>query len=552
MGKHTQRTYWIMSLAGILILAVSGCSVPVNFPIQAATEVPSSETAAATATVAQPSATPEPVIPQTADATPTPTAHNDTPTAAPVQPASMKPGVLYQDDFTNPKSGWPESLKFDNYFIGYHEPSFFHVDIHTPNDRAVVALQKQTFTDFTLESNVFIEPSNTAQEGGYRYGLIFRRSGGQYYAFTITPQNQTWQLLKVSPGGTQELKSGSQTTINGRNGTDSLRVDVKETAFYLWINDQLVGQASDIDYGSGEVGFFVETYDSPRVHIHYDTIVVREVELASEQKGLIYQDDFVDPKSGWPESVKFDNYFIGYHEPSFFHVDIHTPNDRAIAALQDQTFTDLTLESKMFTEPNNTAPEGSYRYGLVFRRSGGQFYAFAISPIDKSWQLLKVSPGGTQELLRGVDEGMQGRAGADTLRVDASGDSIYLWINNLLVGRASDASYTSGEVGFFVETFDNPRVHIHYDTITVREAQMPQYSCQVMVQGLNLRDGPTMNNGVITTGRFLERFEPLARSPDGLWLQVRMENQFYIGWISKLDDYFSCSTALEDLPIRVP
>ncbi len=463
-----------------------------------------------------------------------------------------KPDVMYYDDFTDAKSGWPESLTFDNYFIGYHEPSYYHVDIQSPNDRAIVPLQGQTFTDFTLEASMFTEPNNTAPQGGYRYGVVFRRSGSQYYAFAVNAQEKTWQFIKVSSSGTQELLSGDQGAIQGRDGEDTLRVDAKGQDFFLRINDQLVAQVSDSDYTTGEVGLYVQTFDISRVHIHFDTLLVRQVQMNDEAQNVIYRDDFTDTKSGWPESLTFDNYFIGYHEPSYYHVDVHSPNDRAIVPLQGQTFTDFTLEASMFTEPNNTAPQGGYRYGVVFRRSGSQYYAFTASVQDKSWQLLKVSPSGTQELLSGDQAGIQGRDGEDTLRVDAQGQDFFLWINNQLIAQFNDSDYASGEVGLYVETFDIPRVHIHFDTISVSDAQPPQFACQVNVERLNLRSGPGRNYPADNAVKFEQVFEPLALSADGSWLQVRLEKRFLTGWVRNLNSYFSCSSDLGTLPVRLP
>ena len=45
-----------------------------------------------------------------------------TPTTA---PDSAQESVLYEDDFADPASGWPNELVFDNYYIGYHEPEFY-------------------------------------------------------------------------------------------------------------------------------------------------------------------------------------------------------------------------------------------------------------------------------------------------------------------------------------------------------------------------------------------------------------------------------------------
>ena len=57
------------------------------------------------------------------------------------QPATSEPApdsnVLYQDDFTNPATGWAVA-EFGNYFIGYHEPESYHIEIQSPHLTAPV------------------------------------------------------------------------------------------------------------------------------------------------------------------------------------------------------------------------------------------------------------------------------------------------------------------------------------------------------------------------------------------------------------------------------
>ncbi len=172
---------------------------------------------------------------------------------------------------------------------------------------------------------------------------------------------------------------------------DTLRVDAKGSTFFFHINDQDVGQVSDADYAGGEVGFFVETQDSPHAHVHYDTTIIHEVETAAAPKGIIYRDDFTDPKSGWPNSLKFGRLLIGYHEPNDYHVEVHVPNDRAVVAVPKRTFGDFTMETEVQADANATKA-GNFRYGLVFRRSGNQYYAFVVSPSRaKTWHVLKSS-----------------------------------------------------------------------------------------------------------------------------------------------------------------
>ena len=83
--------------------------------------------------------------------------------------------VLYHDDFTNPATGWPEE-KFDNFFIGYHEPEYYHVEVSSPNYKATVFEPgKQSYGDVTIEVKAFTASSKTAETGDFNFGVVFRR-----------------------------------------------------------------------------------------------------------------------------------------------------------------------------------------------------------------------------------------------------------------------------------------------------------------------------------------------------------------------------------------
>src|SRR5215211_1088072 len=408
--------------------------------------------------------------------------------ATPTEVQVSEEGVIYKDDFTDPATNWPED-KFDNYFIGYHEPEYYHVEITGGNARTTVfEPQKQSIGDATLELQVLTASGKTATIGDFRYGLAFRRSGDQYYAFTISPRTKKWYVLKSSPSGLTVLKEGTDDDIHELDTDDDLRVDLQGSNFIFHINNQLVGQVSDPDYATGEVGFYVESLDSANTHIHFDTLVIRDLDISDTQENnadLLYEDNFTNPASSWPER-KFDNYFIGYHEPEYYHVEITGPNYKTtVFEPQKRSFGDATLELQVLTASKKTASTGDFRYGLVFRRSGDQYYAFTISPRAKKWYVLKSSPSGLTVLKEGTDDDIHELDTDDDLRVDLQGSNFIFHINNQLVGQVSDPDYATGEVGLYVQTFDALNTHIHFDSLTIRDFEA-SLTCTVNALTLNV------------------------------------------------------------------
>jgi predicted DNA-binding protein (MmcQ/YjbR family) len=534
---------WVLPVL-ILVLMIAGCSggsgetIATTLPrTSAATDVPPTAAPAATEELVEPP-TPAPLL--TAE-----------PTLDELDQGEHE-HILYESDFTELDERWPLVQEFDNSYIGFHEPEWYHVEVHSPFDDEVVTLKGESYEDITTEVVVFAEPSLTEPEGDFRYGLVFRRAGKQWYAFVVSPKTQSWWVLKSSPSGLEVLEEGNHNSIHGVGEKDTLRLDAVGSDFSFQINDQLVTQVNDEDYKTGEVGFFVETFDSPKAHIHYDFLSIREAETLKTDE-VFYESDFTELDERWPLVQEFDNSYIGFHEPEWYHVEVHSPFDDEVVTLKGESYEDITTEVVVFAEPSLTEPEGDFRYGLVFRREGKQWYAFVISPKTQSWWVLKSSPTGLEVLKQGSYNSIQGLGTKDTLRLDAEGSNFYFHLNDQFITQVSDGDYDSGEVGFFVETFDSPKAHIHYDFLSIRGVEPPQFMCDVIAQALNLRSGPSTSFSppiaILTQG---DQFEPLERTPNGLWIRVRLNGSDLSGWVANSPGYVTCNVAVGDLPESQP
>ena len=54
------------------------------------------------------------------------------------------------------------------------------------------------------------------------------------------------------------------------------------------------------------------------------------------------------------------------------------------------------------------------------------------------------------------------------MRVDARGSDFVFYVNDQQIAQVSDPDFARGEVGFFVENFDETLAHIHYDSLIIR------------------------------------------------------------------------------------
>jgi len=264
---------------------------------------------------------------------------------------------------------------------------------------------------------------------------------------------------------------------------------------------------------------------------------------------VLYQDDFTNPATGWPDR-KFDNYFIGYHEPEYYHVEVTGTNYKTtVFEPQKRSFGDFTVELQVLTVSAKTAAEGDFRYGLAFRRSGDQYYAFTISPRAKKWFVLKSSPSGLTVLAEGMDDNIHELDSDDTLRVDAQGPNFLFHLNDQLIGQASDPDYTSGEIGFYVESFDSPSTHIHFDKFTIQDLTL-SLVCNVNEGTLYVRSGPGKTYSQIAILSSGDTVKALGISPNK-WIQIVLESGDQ-GWVSYSEGLISCTPTVDLFPILSP
>ena len=183
--------------------------------------------------------------------------------------------LILTDEFANILSGWFQAAQpVRDYFYGYHPTDFYHLQVSAPEDCLAVR-HELSVENFVAEVDTFQAKTNT-ETGNYRHGLIIREAASEFYAFTVSPRTQTWQITKNSPAGLVILAEGVDGSIRGltRAESDKLTVIANGPELTLFVNGRLVGRVYDDDYRDGNVGFIVQTEDETYAHSHFDRVFV--------------------------------------------------------------------------------------------------------------------------------------------------------------------------------------------------------------------------------------------------------------------------------------
>jgi hypothetical protein len=181
--------------------------------------------------------------------------------------------VLYQDIFSNPKSGWGELAdKADEAGAAGYANGAYRIVVTQPN----VNLWSHPGMDFaTIHEEVSLMAPDGPQAN--RMGLICRLKDDKSFYFFVISADGFYGIGKMKDGATS-LLTGDKMQKNDAilTGTqiNRLRADCVGNLLILYVNNVLVGSAMDNDFTSGDVGILAGTFDEPGVDVYFDNFVV--------------------------------------------------------------------------------------------------------------------------------------------------------------------------------------------------------------------------------------------------------------------------------------
>lgn len=178
--------------------------------------------------------------------------------------------ALMRDDFSNPNSGW-EVGEYDTGEVGYSDGQYFVISYGDANTMWGVA--SRSF------GNVVIEVDATPISGpdNNDYGIICRVQGkedGRGYYFLISGDGY-YAIAKGTDTGYDWLVDFTESSaIKQGYTTNRIRVVCDGSNLRLYVNGQLVGEASDTEFSSGDIALTATSYENEPVEVRFDNLVV--------------------------------------------------------------------------------------------------------------------------------------------------------------------------------------------------------------------------------------------------------------------------------------
>jgi hypothetical protein len=254
--------------------------------------------------------------------------------------------------------------------------------------------------------------------------------------------------------------------------------------------DWLGGDMDDSDFASaytygvydGQIGDWISETDF--VHTYFPG-----AEPTIEEEGLIprpgqqagepvFSDDFSDEDSGLPAAQE-NEYEIGYVDGEY---QINLLQDKLAKWLwyADQEFDDFAVQ----VEARRVEGSDEGDYGLIIRvgPGGKEFYNFAISG-GGYYNIYKHDSNGWTELVGFTrDRAIVGGGEWDLLRVEADGSSMSFLVNGKPLATVEDEDFTSGTIGFYAATYEDPEMLVAFDNLTVSTGEAPSEGWSLVLE----------------------------------------------------------------------
>ena len=195
-------------------------------------------------------------------------------TQAPAPEVAALPGrqLLFQDSFTDPESGWPDS-RGENSYAGYADGRYV-IQVF-PAKLDAWGNPGRDFGDVSIE----VDATKYGGTDNNSFGVICRyQDHDNFYYFLAASDG--YQVIGKYQGGENYYLSAdkmqSTDVILAGAASNHLRADCMGSALTLYANGRQLSSVTDTAFARGDVGLMVGTFDDPNVSVSFDNFAVYE------------------------------------------------------------------------------------------------------------------------------------------------------------------------------------------------------------------------------------------------------------------------------------
>lgn len=191
-------------------------------------------------------------------------------TETPPPPPPEKP--LFQDDFSDPGSGW-EVGDYEIGSVGYESSAYF---VTSPGDGDTMwGVANVSFSDVIIEvdaTQVSAPASNNND-----YGVVCREQGDGSGYYMLISGDGGYAILKGEENDFETLVEWTESdVIRQGNATNHIRAICDGSTLVLFVNGQRLATAEDDTFTGGDIALTATSYEAEPTEIHFDNLVVNK------------------------------------------------------------------------------------------------------------------------------------------------------------------------------------------------------------------------------------------------------------------------------------
>jgi len=469
----SRKRVWLTIILAALMILATGCNKITSGIVEKLTTVAASQTQVSEGPTEAATKAARPTSVK-ARSTPTvaarPTAKPRTPvpvdTEVPYDGVMPIGDLLFQDRFDEDESdltvydGNDYSLEFayDGYRITIFEPGLI----------AWSSLD-------SLGTDVVIEAVAVQESGPVDgdYGIIFRyQDADNFYVFKVSEsghfsvsllENNTWNLL---------VDWTTSDAIN-QGYPNQVAVAMKGDTFTFYINGEQVASMRDDTFEDGNFAIFGSTYDEGDLEVLYTELNVYSYDESMSgvvddpdytESELLYYEDFSSNSSSLKEWDQSDS--AGYHENGTYVIEVLVPNMFYWSNLGD-SYSDFVVD----VDTVKRGGSDDNHFGLVLRyQDSDNFYMFNVSS-DGMYSFGYYEDDEWTAIVKWTDSSVinQGDNSRNHLTVEAVGDTFTLMVNGQVLETVQDSTFSSGDIGMYAGSIDDPGTKIAFDNLAIYE-----------------------------------------------------------------------------------
>ncbi|MCH7480709.1 MAG: hypothetical protein IIC79_04870 [Chloroflexi bacterium] len=184
-------------------------------------------------------------------------------------------GILFQDDFSDPNSGWDHFADADG-STDYQGGQYVIVVTAESLD-----LFANPGSDYPGDIIIEVTADKIGGVDDNNFGIICRyQDTGNYYEFLISSDGYFAIIKMTDRSGTFIGADGwaESSVIHTGDAVNTIRVECVGNTLRLFANGALLLQAQDSTFSGGDVGLIAGTFDVPGTIIAFDDFVVYAAE----------------------------------------------------------------------------------------------------------------------------------------------------------------------------------------------------------------------------------------------------------------------------------